>query len=101
MKAKDARAILAAEEERELQRQTEDRRARLTKIRRAGDESRRRDRERKAKLGTQTTAILAAREPGLRKRVQAGASPALTATAGNIVHSSAAVASRVCKRPEG
>jgi hypothetical protein len=68
MKAKDATATLKAERQRELRRQTEDRRARLAKIRRAGDNSRRRDRERKAKLEAETTAILAAREPGLRKK---------------------------------
>jgi hypothetical protein len=67
MKAKDARAILKAEEQRELQRQAEDRRARLAKIRRAGDKSRRRERERNSRLKAETVAILAKPASQLRK----------------------------------
>jgi hypothetical protein len=67
MKAKDAIATLKAEEQRELQRQTEDRHARLVRVRRAGDKSRRRERDRKQRLAAETAAILARPQSQLRK----------------------------------
>jgi hypothetical protein len=72
MKAKDAIAILKAEEQHVIQQQTEDRRGRRAQIRRAGDKSRRRERERKERLAAATAAILANPEPQLRKKVWPG-----------------------------
>jgi len=68
MKAKDAISILKAEEQHVIRQQTEDRRRRLAQIRRAGDKSRRRERERKERLAAETAAILANPEPRLRKK---------------------------------
>jgi len=49
-------------------RQIEDRNERLAQIRRAGDKSRRRERERKKRLAAETAAVLTNGKPQLRKR---------------------------------
>ena len=50
------------------QKQVRDRLTRLAQIRRAGDKSRRLERERKERLEAETTAALAHPDPQLRKR---------------------------------
>jgi len=49
-------------------RQTQDRLMRLAQIRRAGNKSRRLERERKERLEAETAAVLAHPDPQLRKR---------------------------------
>jgi hypothetical protein len=61
-------ADLARVEFRQLDRQRTDRKARLDRIRDAGNRSRRLERERKARLQAETAAILAEPQPQLRKK---------------------------------